>query len=200
MAVDATAYFRGLISYLNKQTYEVTARDSGRIVLEEKFYLADGKESSEKVRLGFSGDVMVIRLDTKPIKKGDDYRLFHFLDNEAKPWSKRCDFVIFHLIDNRINIHCIEFKSASIPDSVVDQLKASESWCKSLHEIISIYTGQKKRMHLKKYVFTCVDDPGKYLDDNAYLKRDHTIRHYHYDDLKSCSLEMLENECPVIIG
>ncbi len=97
-------------------------------------------------------------------------------------------------------IHCIEFKSASIPDGLVDQLKASEAWCKSLHEIINLYTGQKKKMYLKKYVFTCMDDPGKYLDDDGYLKRDHSIKHYHYDDLKSHTLEMLENECPVIVG
>ncbi len=106
MAVDVTTYFRGLRSYLNTNTYEVPKCDGGRIVLEEKIFLAGGIERKEKVRLGYSGEVIVIRLDTKPTKKGQDYRLFHFLENESKPWAKRCDFVIFHLIEKKLNIHC----------------------------------------------------------------------------------------------
>jgi hypothetical protein len=176
VAIDVNTYFRGLRSFLNTNAYEVLARDNGRIVLEEKIFMAGGAERKEKVRLGFKGDVIVIRLDQKQPKP-----LFHFLENDSKPWAKRCDFVIFHLFNKKMNIHCIEFKSASIPDVVVDQLKASEAWCKSLHGIIHLYTGQKKRMHLKKYVFTCIEDPSRFLDENGYLRRDHSIRHYHYD-------------------
>lgn len=195
MAIDVNSYFRGLRSFLNTKGYEVLARDNGRIVLEEKIFFSGGAERKEKIRLGFAGEVIVIRLDQKPPKP-----LFHFLVDDSKPWAKRCDFVIFHLLNKKLSIHCIEFKSASIPDGLVDQLNASEAWCKSLHEIINLYTGQKKRMHLKKYVFTCMDDPKRYLDGNGYLKRDHSIRHYHYNDLKNYTLEMLENSCPVIVG
>lgn len=195
MAIDANTYFRGLRSFLNTNTYEVLKRDNGRIVLEEKIYLAGGKERKEKVRLGYDGEVIVIRLGQKHHNP-----LFHFLEEDSKPWAKRCDFVIFHLLKKKLTIHCIEFKSASIPDGLVDQLKASEAWCKSLHGIINLYTGQKKRMHLKKYVFTCMDNPDRYLDENGYLRRDHSIRHYHYDELKGHTLEMLENDCPVFVG
>ena len=195
MAIDVNSYFRGLRSFLNTNAYEVHARDNGRIVLEEKIFLAGGAERKEKVRLGFDGEVIVIRLDQKQPRP-----LFHFLEDDSKPWAKRCDFVIFQLLKKKLNIHCIEFKSASIPDGVVDQLNASEAWCKSLHQIINLYTGQKRRMHLKKYVFTCMDDPSRFLDENGYLRRDHSIRHYHYDDLKGLSLETLENACPVFVG
>ena len=195
MAVDVNSYFRGLHSFLNTNAYEELKRDNGRIVLEEKIFLAGGIERKEKVRLGFNGEVIVIRLDQKQPNP-----LFHFLQEDSKPWAKRCDFVIFHLLKRKLSIHCIEFKSASIPDGLVGQLSASEAWCKSLHEIINLYTGQKKRMYLKKYVFTCMDDPSRYLDENGYLRRDHSIRHYHYDELKNYTLEMLENDCPVIVG
>ena len=196
MSVDVNSYFRGLRSFLNTKTYEVLKRDGGRIVLEEKIFLAGGAERKEKVRLGYNGEVIVIRLDQKQPQQP----LFHFLEDDSKPWAKRCDFVIFHLSDKKVNVYCIEFKSASIPDGVVEQLTVSEAWCKSLHEIINLYTGKKKRMHLRKYVFTCMDTPDRYLDANGYLKRDHSIRHYHYDSLKSFTLEMLNNDCPVIIG
>lgn len=195
MAIDVKTYFRGLRSFLNTSTYEVLKRDKGRIVLEEKVFLAGGVERKEKVRLGFGGEVIVIKLDQKQPNP-----LFHFLEEDSKPWAKRCDFVVFHLSNRKLIIHCIEFKSASIPDGVVDQLKASEAWCKSLHGIINLYTGQKKRMYLKKYVFTCMDDPSRYLDENDCLRRDHSVRHYHYDALKDQTLEMLKNDCPVIIG
>ena len=195
MTIDVNSYFRGLRSFLNTNAYEVLARDNGRIVLEEKIFLAGGMERKEKVRLGFDGEVIVIRLDQKQPKP-----LFHFLEDDSKPWAKRCDFVIFHLLNKKLSIHCIEFKSASIPDGVADQLNASEAWCKSLHEIINLYTGQKKRMHLKKYVFTCMDDPGRFVNVNGYLRRDHSIRHYHYNELTGLTLEMLKNDCPVIVG
>ncbi len=195
MSTDVNTYFRGLRSFLNTDIYEITKRDNGRIVLEEKIYLAGNIERNEKVRFSYSGDVIVIRLD----QKSND-PLFHFLENDSKPWAKKCDFVIFHLSNTKVDIHCIEFKSASMPEGLVDQLNASEAWCKSLHEIINLYTGYKKRMQLRKYVFTCMDDPSKYLDDNGYLLRDHSIKHYNYSELTSMSLEMLENQCPVLVG
>ncbi|WP_456417137.1 hypothetical protein [Thiolapillus sp.] len=199
MAVDANKYFRGLRSFLNTNEYEVTKRDNDRIVLEEKIFLKGGEERKQKVRLGFSGDVIAIQLDRKN-RSGNSDPLFHFFDDNAKPWSKRCDFVIFQLLNRRINVYCVEFKSASLPEGLVDQLTASEAWCKSVHSIISLYTGEKKRLNLKKFVFSCMDDPSRFVDAEGYIMRDHSIRHYHYDDLSSIKLEELENACPVLVG
>lgn len=198
MAVDPQKYFRGLRSYLNTNTYEVTKRDSGRIVLEEKIFLPGGIEKKQKVRLGYSGEVIAIRLDKKN-QHGNSDPLFHFLEDESKPWAKRCDFVIFQLHRRQINVYCLEFKSASLPDSLVDQLNSSESWCRSVHSIINLYTGDKKRLNLKKFVFSCMDDPSAFLDEDGYIRRDHNIKHYHYDDLKSIKLEELDNECPILV-
>ena len=199
MAVDANKYFRGLRSYLNTNTYEVTKRDSVRIVLEEKIFMQGGGERKQKVRLGFSGDVIVIQLDKKN-QKGNSDPLFHFFDDDARPWSKRCDYVIFQLLNKKINVYCIEFKSASLPESLVDQLSASETWCRSVHSIINLYTGEKKRLNLKKFVFSSMEDPSRFVGDDGYLNRDHTIRHYNYDDLNSIKIEELVNECPVLVG
>ncbi len=200
MAVDANKYFRGLRSYLNTTEYEVTKRDNDRIVLEEKIFLSGGAERKQKVRLGFSGDVIAIQLDRKKHRGGGSDPLFHFLDDNAKPWSKRCDFVIFQLLNRSIGVYCIEFKSSTLPEGLVDQLKASEAWCKTVHSIINLYTGEKKQLRLKKFVFSCMDDPSRFVDAEGYIMRDHSIRHYHYDDLSSIKLEELENACPVLVG
>ena len=199
MAVDANKYFRGLRSYLNTNTYEVTKRDNKRIVLEEKIFMQGGGERKQKVRLGYSGEVIAIQLDKKN-QRGNSDPLFHFFDDEARPWSKRCDYVIFQLFNRKINVYCIEFKSSTLPESLVDQLKSSEAWCKAVHSIISLYTGEKKRLNLKKFVFSCMYDPSRFVDDDGYMNRDHSIRHYHYDDLSNIKLEDLINECPVLVG
>lgn len=199
MAVDANKYFRGLRAYLNTNTYEVTKRDNDRIVLEEKIFMQGGAERKQKVRLGYSGEVIVIQLDKKN-QRGNSDPLFHFFDDDARPWSKRCDYVVFQLLDRKITVYCIEFKSASLPESLVDQLSSSEAWCKAVHSIINLYTGEKKRLNLKKFVFSCMDDPSRFVDQEGYLNRDHSIKHYHYDDLNNMSVEELENECPVLVG
>lgn len=194
MAVDAKKYFRGLRSYFNTKDYEVTKRDNDRIFLEEKIFMHGGGERKQKVRLGFSGEVLVIKLD------GKKDPLFHFFIDDSRPWSKRCDYIVFQLLNQKINVYCIEFKSASLPESLVEQLSASEAWCKTVHSIISLYTGEKKRLKLKKFVFSCMEDPSRFVDEEGYVKRDHTIKHYHYDDLKSIKIEELVNECPVLVG
>jgi hypothetical protein len=199
MPVDANTYFRGLRSYLNTKAYEINKRDNGRIVLEETIFLSSGQKKKQKVRLGYSGEVIVIRLDKKN-QRGNSDRLFHFLEDKAKPWARRCDFVIFQLIRKKINIYCIEFKSSTLPGSLVDQLKASEAWCRAIHSIINFYIGDKKRMNLRKFVFSCMDDPSLFLENEYYVQRDPNIRHYHYDDLNGLKIDDLENECPVIIG
>jgi hypothetical protein len=199
MSLTAEGYFNCLREYLNDK-YKVAARDGGRIVLEEKVYWPGiEKPKDQKVRLAYKGDAIVVRLDKKnPLGNSDP--LFHFLEDGSKPWAKRCDFVIFQLIRNSLNIYCIEFKSGSLPESLVDQLEASEAWCRSLHGIIKSYTTKTKKLTLRKYVFSSMDDPSPYLNANGYLKRDHTIRHFHYDELRGLSLEQLENANVEILG
>src|SRR5690349_8890956 len=132
MPLNAQGYFNALRSYLNTAEYEVTDTEAGRIVLKEKVFVGGSSKPVEyKVRLGVTGEALVINLDKK--KNGNSQPLFNFLNDNAKPWSKRCDFVVFHRLKERINVHCLEFKSATLPDSLVDQLEASEAWCRALH-------------------------------------------------------------------
>ncbi|WP_331842972.1 hypothetical protein [Pantoea agglomerans] len=127
-------------------------------------------------------------------KNGSSLPLFHFLDDTAKPWSKRCDFVVFNLRKNKLHVYCIEFKSESIPHDVPEQLKASVDWLKALHAIINAYTTKRSAIHATKYVLSNHPDPTLYLDvEGKYLLRDHTIRHYHYAEIKDMALADLEN-------
>lgn len=184
MSINAQGYFNALRSYLNTAHYETTETDAGRIVLKEKVYPPGATNPVEqKVRLTVPGEALVINLDKKN-RNGNSDPLFHFLDDNAKPWSKRCDYVVFHRLVERLSASCIEFKSASLPDSLVDQLEASEAWCRALHSIIKLYTGKAKRLHLTKYVLSCHANPAPCLDAaGKYLQRDHSIRHYLYQAL-----------------
>ncbi|MDG9927894.1 MULTISPECIES: hypothetical protein [unclassified Pseudomonas] len=198
MAVDTKQYFNGIRSYLNSH-YQISTRDNGRIVLEEKIFLSgQTRPTTYKVRFGFDGEVIVVNLDKKN-SKGNSDPLFHFLEDEAKPWAKRCDFVVFQSNKSRINIYCFEFKSASLPEGLVDQLNASVAWCKALQSIIKLYTNKTKQMTLKKFVLSSMADPSRFLDAGKYIKRDHTIRHYNYDELTGLKLEDLEHENPEIL-
>src|SRR5258707_4694327 len=164
MSLNAQGYFNALRSYLNTKDYEVKDTDAGRIVLKEKIYVAGSpKPVVYKVRLGVTGEALAINLDRKE-SNGSSLPLFRFLNDNAKPWSKRCDFVVFHRVRERINVHCIEFKSASLPDSLVAQLDASEAWCRALHSIIKHYTGVARRLYLTKFVLSCHASPTAYLD------------------------------------
>lgn len=194
MSLNAQGYFNALRSYLNTAHYAVTETDGGRIVLKEKIYLPNSQNPVEqKVRLNVPGEALLINLDKKN-RNGNSDPLFHFLDDNAKPWSKRCDYVIFHRKGERLSALCIEFKSATLPDSLVDQLKASEAWCRALHSIIKLYTSKAKRIHLTKYVLSCHPNPAAYLDqEGKYLQRDHSIRHYLYPDIDGLSLDALDN-------
>ncbi len=96
MSLNAQGYFNALRCYLNAE-YEVTDTDAGRIVLKEKVFVGGSpKPVVYKVRLGVTGEALVINLDRKN-RNGNSDPLFHFLDDNAKPWSKRCDFVVFNL-------------------------------------------------------------------------------------------------------
>lgn len=194
MSLNAQGYFNALRSYLNTAHYEVTETDGGRIVMKEKIYPPGAQNPKEqKVRLSVPGEALVINLDKKN-RNGNSDPLFHFLNDNAKPWSKRCDFVIFHRVRERINVHCFEFKSATFPDALVDQLEASEAWCRALRSTIKHYTGDAKPLYLTKFVLSCHPNPAPYLDAaGKCLQRDHSIRHYLYQDIDGLSLDALDN-------
>ena len=190
MALNAQGYFNCLRSYVHEKDYQVHQPVVGEVVLKEKIHQAHGTKPKEfKLILKTEGEILVIKLD------GNKDRLFHFLDDIAKPWSKRCDFVIFNLRKSKLFAYCIEFKSATIPPDVPDQLSASVSWCKPLHATIGAYTGKKMQLNVTKFVLSNHDPVGSpYLDaDGKYLQRDHTIRHYRYADLNGMALVDLEN-------
>lgn len=196
MSINAQGYFNALRSYLNTSHYGIIETDAGKIVLKDEIYPPGSTNPvMQKVRLVVTGEALVINLDKKISKKNNQsLPLFHFLDDNAKPWSKRCDFVIFQRNGTRLSVACIEFKSASLPDSLVDQLKSSEAWCRTLCGIIKLYTGKSRRVHLTKYVLSCHPNATPYLDaDGKYLQRDPSIRHYLYKDIDGLSLDALDN-------
>lgn len=194
MSLNAQGYFNALRSYLNTKDYEVMEADGGRIVLREKVFVAGSPKPVEyRVRLAVTGEALVINLDRKN-RDGTSNPLYHFLNDNAKPWSKRCDFVVFHRVRERINVHCFEFKSATFPDALVDQLESSEAWCRTLRSTIKHYTGDAKPLYLTKFVLSCHPNPAPYLDAaGKYLQRDHSIRHYLYPDIDGLALDALDN-------
>jgi len=193
VALNAQGYFNCLKSYLNTNHYGEPQQKADEILLKEKGFVQSGSKPIEyKVNLKTTGEVLVIKLDTK--KSGAKVPLFHFLDDNAKPWSKRCDFVVFNLRKSKLHVYCLEFKSESIPQDVSDQLKASVAWCKALHATVNAYTTKRSTLNVTKYVLSNHPDPSLYLDaDGKYLQRDHTIRHYHYTELNGLALTDLEN-------
>jgi len=194
MTLNAQGYFNALRSYLNTSHYEVAKTDGGCIVMKEKVFVGSSPKPTEyHVRLAVTGEALAINLDRKN-RNGNSDPLFHFLNDNAKPWSKRCDFIIFHRIRQRINVHCFEFKSTTFPDALVDQLGASEAWCRALRSTIKHYTGDAKPLYLTKFVLSCHRNPAPYLDAaGRYLQRDHCIRHYLYQDIDGLSLDALDN-------
>ncbi|NWK55660.1 hypothetical protein HW115_08555 [Verrucomicrobiaceae bacterium N1E253] len=201
MAITSQSYFAALRDYLNTDGYEVTEVEGEKIVIKDKVYWpGQTKTKPQKVRLIVPGEALVINLDKKN-NRGNSDPMFHFLEDESKPWAKRCDFVIFHLHRSQISAICIEFKSGSFPESLPDQMKAGSAWCRSLYSIIKHYTGKSKRLRITKYVLSCHLSPERFLDnDNKYLKKDHTIRHYHYNDIDGMSLLDLDNSHVETIG
>jgi hypothetical protein len=190
----AQRYFNALRRCLETAQYELTDTDGGRIVMKEKVFVSNSSRPVEYCfRLGVSGEALVINLDRKN-RNGNSNPLFHFLNDNGQPWSKQCDFVVFHRVRERINVHCFEFKSATLPDALVDQLEVSEAWCRSLRSTIKHYTGDAKPLYLTKFVLSCHPNPASYLDATGkYLQRDHSIRHYLYQDIDGLSLDALDN-------
>ena len=120
--------------------------------------------------------------------------LFDFLDDTAKPWSKRWDFVIFYVNGRAFQDDCIEFKSKSLSaDKIVPQLKAGACWVNTLKRTIEHYTGDKRRIRLRKFVFAENENPGRYIDGKRQLNADPSVRHYHFDEVQGKPLADLQN-------
>jgi len=189
MSLDASSYFNHLRAYLFAD-YVIDDGSSGTITLKEKYFLTgETKKRTRKVEFAFQGQAFAIKLDGMPD------RLFHFLDDNGKPWSKRCDFIVFQCYRGAINAYLFEFKTKSLdPSSIIDQLKSGEHWCACLRKVIHQYTGDNRKMRLRKFVCTENDNPAAFLDAAGhYLARDPSIRHYHYDELVGLTLDQLDN-------
>lgn len=197
MTLDARTYFGHLRAYVNDQ-YVMHDGTGGEVVLREKYFPATGTRAKiRKMRLLLPGPGLAFKLDHDQVelqRKKSKPPLFHFLDDTAKPWSKRCDFVIFYVNGRAFHADCIEFKSKSLSaDKIVPQLRAGTYWVNTLKLTIEHYTGDKRRIRLRKFVFAENENPGPYIDGNRQLKADPSIRYYHFDEVQGQPLADLQN-------
>ena len=197
MTLDAPTYFGHLRAYVNDR-YVVDDGASGEVVLRERYYPVTGTRArTRKIRLLLPGPGLAFKLDLDQVDfqgKKTKPPLFHFLDDTAKPWSKRCDFVIFYVNGRAFHADCIEFKSKSLSaDKIVPQLKAGTCWVSALKKTIEQYTGDKRRIRVRKFVFGENDSPGQYVDGNRQLNADPSVRYYHFDEVQDRPLVELEN-------
>ena len=197
MTLDAPTYFGHLRAYVNDR-YVMDDGSSGDVTLREKYFPPTGmRAKTRKIRLLLPGAGLAFKLDHDQVelqRKKSKPPLFHFLDDTAKPWSKRCDFVIFYVNGRAFHADCIEFKSKSLTaEKILPQLKAGACWVTTLKRTIEHYTGDKRRIRLRKFVFGENDNPGAYLDLNRQLKADPLIRYYHFDEVQGQPLTALQN-------
>lgn len=197
MTLDSRTYFSHLCSYVNDE-YVVHNGSGNKVVLKEKYFRPEDTKPQERViELLLPGAGIAFKLDHDDFelsKKNSKPRLFHFLDDTAKPWSKRCDFVIFYVNGRALCADCVEFKSKSLTaDKIVPQLRAGAAWVKSLKGTIENYTGEKRRIRLRKFVFAENDNPEAYLDPNRQLLADPSVRFFHFDEVQGQSIADLQN-------
>jgi hypothetical protein len=197
MSLAASTYFQHLKAYVNGE-YVMHDGEGGKVILTETYFRAeDVKPQVRKVELQLPGDGMAFKLDNDDFehsKKKAKPALFHFLDDTSKPWSKRCDFVIFYVNGRAFHADCIEFKSRSLTaDKIVPQLRAGACWVSSLKRTIEHYTGDTRRIRMRKFVFADNANPDAYLDPNRQLLADPSIRYYHFDEVHGQSLTQLQN-------
>jgi hypothetical protein len=197
MTLAAGTYFEHLKAYVNSD-YVMHNGADGKIVLTEKYFRPeDVKPQERKIELLLPGSGMAFKLDHDDFdtkKKKSKPALFHFLDDNAKPWSKRCDFVVFYVNGRSFHADCIEFKSKSLTaEKIVPQLRAGMCWVTSLKRTIDQYTGDNRKIRLRKFVFADNENPGAYLDANRQLNADPSIRYYHFDEVNGLSLAALHN-------
>lgn len=197
MTLDAPTYFGHLRAYVNSD-YVVDDGAGSKVILTEKYFRPeDVKPQERKIELLLPGAGMAFKLDHDEFdiaKKKSKPALFHFLDDNAKPWSKRCDFVVFYTSGRAFHADCIEFKSKSLTaEKIVPQLRAGMCWVRSLKQTIEHYTGDSRKIRLRKFVFGENDNPGAYLDANRQLNADPSIRYYHFDEVNGQSFAALHN-------
>ena len=197
MTLAASTYFEHLKAYVNNR-YVMHDGSGGEVILKEKYFPPTGtRAKTRKIQLLLPGPGLAFKLDHDQVelqRKKSKPPLFHFLDDTAKPWSKRCDFVIFYVRGQRFCADCIEFKSKSLTaEKIVPQLKAGACWVHSLKRTIEHYTGDKRKIHLRKFVFAENDNPDAYLETNRQLRADPSIRYYHFDEVHGQALAELQN-------
>jgi hypothetical protein len=200
MMLSAKVYLSHLRSYINSDYIEDDGSDNA-VELKEAYYeKGDSRKKYRKVKLHLPGPGLCFKLDKDDFnkdKKGGSPKppLFHFLDDEGKPWAKRCDFVIFYVRGNSFCADCIEFKSKSLAkDKIVPQLDAGVRWVRSLIRTVEHYTQHKKRVHVRKFVFSTNQNPQAFLDSNRQLTSDPSVRFFHYDEVQGKNLAELPNE------
>lgn len=197
MSLDAETYFQHLRAYVNNR-YVVHDGAGGIVVLKEK-YFSEGelRARTRKIELGLTGMGLAFKLDNDQVelqRKKLKPALFHFLDDNAKPWSKRCDFVVFRAEGRTFYADCIEFKSKSLTaEKIVPQLKAGVCWCRCLKHTIEQYTGDNRRIRIRKFVFGTNDNPGPYINANGQLNADPSVRYYHFDEVNGRRLAEIQN-------
>ncbi len=197
MTLAASTYFEHLKAYVNNR-YVMHDGLGGEVILKEKYFPPTGtRAKTRKIQLLLPGPGLAFKLDHDQVelqRKKSKPPLFHFLDDTAKPWSKRCDFVIFYVGGKKFYADCIEFKSKSLTaEKIVPQLKAGACWVHSLKRTIEHYTGDKRKIYLRKFVFAENDNPGAYLEPNRQLRADPSIRYYHFDEVHGQALADLQN-------
>ena len=197
MNLNAQTYFGHLKAYVNNR-YVIHDGTGGEVVLREKYFLETGtRAKTRKIRLLLPGSGLAFKLDHDQVelqRKKTKPPLFHFLDDTAKPWSKRCDFVIFYVNGRAFHADCIEFKSKSLSaEKIVPQLKAGICWVNAMKRTIEHYTGDKRKIRARKFVFAENENPGPYIDSNRQLTADPSIRYYHFDEVQGQPLVDLEN-------
>lgn len=197
MTLDAPTYFGHLRAYVNDR-YVVDYGLGGKVELSEKYFPPnETRAKTRRIQLLLPGQGLAFKLDhdqVELLRKKSKPPLFHFLDDNAKPWSKRCDFVVFYIKGKAFHADCIEFKSKSLTaEKIVPQLRAGTCWVRSLKQTIEHYTGDSRKIRLRKFVFGENDNPGAYLDVNRQLNADPSIRYYHFDEVNGQSLTALHN-------
>lgn len=197
MSLAAATYFNHLRAYVNGD-YVVHDGSGGKVVLSETYFRPeDVKPQERRIELKLPGLGMAFKLDNDDFehsKKRIKPALFHFLNDTAKPWSKRCDFVVFFVSQRSFNADCIEFKSKSLTtDKIVPQLRAGASWVNSLKRTIEHYTGDKRMIRLRKFVFADNANPDAYLDENRQFLADPSVRYYQFDEVHGQLITDLAN-------
>lgn len=190
-------YFGHLRAYVNDR-YVMHDGTGGEVVLFEKYFPPTAtRAKTRRIHLLLPSQGLAFKLDHDQVelqRNKSKPPLFHFLDDNAKPWSKRCDFVIFYIKGRAFHADCIEFKSKSLTaEKIVPQLRAGMCWVRSLKQTIEHYTGDSRKIRLRKFVFGENDNPGAYLDANRQLNADPSIRYYHFDEVNGQSLAALHN-------